>query len=1798
MQEVSLIGKNISARKQAAANQNLKEKEYWLQKLTGEIQKSSFPFKNKKEDASTGIKTNIHSETQQFNLEGEIFTKIKKISNQNDHTLHMILTAALALLISKYLYDPQIDILIGTPIYKQEKEIELINSVLPLRNRIDLNMSFKELLVQVRKNIIEATEHYRYPMEIIIQQLHLTEDEEGDKKGGNPLFDIALLLENIHRKEDLNELRPQILFSFNQRDHRIEGKVHYHKHQYEPEMIETIIQHYRQLLKQALSNPDTLTTDISLMGEEEKHRVMVEFNQTQIEYQLDRPIYQQFEQQAEKTPHTIALMESNTHHMTFQEVNQHSNHLASWILKTGNPPGSIIGVLLERKMGMVITLMAILKSGNAYLPIETEYPVERIQYMLKNSGVTTLLTDTHSMADHSFTALRDFENNSSSGIIQTGLRPHIKEFNSLPMPDRNLINIRNYKNKIGMASVTNCISLQTTRGCPFECLFCHKIWSKKHVHREAEHIYSEIEYYYQKGVLNFAVIDDCFNLNIQNSSQLFRLIIQNKLKLQLFFPNGLRGDMMTPDYIDLMSEAGTRGINLSLESASPRLQKLLKKNLDLDKFRQVVDYIATQHPEIMLEMASMHGFPDETEEEALMTLNFIKDIKWLHFPYIHILKIFPNTEMEEYALKCGISKEDIIKSKDRAFHELPETLPFPKSFTRKYQANFLNEYFLNQERLKKVLPVQMAILSEEALAQKYNAYLPVEIKKLQDILRFAQIDDQEISGQFKPEQKQGYTIFDEEGRIIESQPGAKKILFLDLSQHFSTHQMLYRVVEQPVGLICLLTLLKQEFGHKINGRIWKSGNDFDSYHQLKKMIEIYQPDLIGIRTLTFFKEFFHKTASLIRQWGITAPIMAGGPYASSDYDTILKDHNIELVVLGEGEYTLEEIIREMLKPENNFQIPPKSILQGIKGIVFRDTETDIRKEKEESRQVQLLDHMAGLRMTEGKENPEVKVRGNQLAYVMYTSGSTGKPKGVIVEHQQVHNCIDWMQEKFQLRPGHTIAQRTNLTFDPSVWEIFWPLQTGATVKLLHKHISRDAEYLIELMEKDDRLTMMYCPATLVSAMGYLLNNKAIKPRLKMPWLIIGAEPITRETVEDFYQCYEGKIVNTYGPTEGTINNTWYDLESLGPKPVVPIGRPVANNQIYILSEDLKPMPIKVPGEICIAGHSITRGYINSPEKTIKAYNPNPFGEGKLYRTGDIGRWMEDGTIEILGRKDEQVKIRGYRIETGEIENAINTHPAIKESIVMVKNKKNLKKKIKSCKKCGITNQYPNAAINENNVCQLCEEYNQTKKYLEDYFGNPEDMKKLIQKRSQGRKGAYDCLLLYSGGRGSAYALYQLKEMGFNILALTYDNGYFGRLDLANIKKITQKLGVDHLFLQHPQSDRILGESIRIASTVCRGCFHTSSSLAGEYAYKHDIPVVVGATLSRGQIIENRLFMFLRRGITQKLELEKETLEMQKMTPQIDKSIFDLIDIEEVKEGKIHEKVKFLDFYRYNHITNKDMIQYLDHKDPYWKTRKRIAIYSTNCPIKQIGDYGHLREMEYHYYGAATSWEKRLEHLTLENVKEDLQCRITNKGYQNFIKRIGYKAKSRSKSKMEQGDTFLCAYIVKNTPPQEKDISQEEIRTHLSKHLPNYMIPLHFEKLTHIPLTESGKINKQALPEPQLTRIKEGATYVEPKTNLEKLIAETWKEVLKIEMAGTQDNFFDLGGNSLDIIMVGNQIKEKTGKEVSAVNLFTYPTIGSLAQYLEKEAVTETVTDEEIDQSVDMIEETMQMLMEEEEEDAE
>jgi len=298
-------------------------------------------------------------------------------------------------------------------------------------------------------------------------------------------------------------------------------------------------------------------------------------------------------------------------------------------------------------------------------------------------------------------------------------------------------------------------------------------------------------------------------------------------------------------------------------------------------------------------------------------------------------------------------------------------------------------------------------------------------------------------------------------------------------------------------------------------------------------------------------------------------------------------------------------------------------------------------------------------------NLPLVTNGKNLAYAIYTSGSTGKPKGVPNVHESIVNRLLWMQDSYKLTAADRVLQKTPYSFDVSVWEFFWPLMTGACLVVARPDGHKDPAYLVDLIQQQNITTLHFVP----SMLGIFLEADGVEGCRSVRQVFASGEALPYELQQKFFERLNSRLHNLYGPTEAAVDVTYWACDPASTKPVVPIGRPVANTQIYILDKFLQPVPIGVAGELHIGGVQLARGYLNRPELTAEKFIRDPFRPGKdarLYKTGDLARYQDDGTIEYLGRIDHQVKLRGFRIELGEIENALANHCAIHQAVVVVR----------------------------------------------------------------------------------------------------------------------------------------------------------------------------------------------------------------------------------------------------------------------------------------------------------------------------------------------------------------------------------------------------------------------------------------------------------------------------------------------------------------------------------------------------
>ncbi|MGC0154189.1 amino acid adenylation domain-containing protein [Chromobacterium vaccinii] len=297
--------------------------------------------------------------------------------------------------------------------------------------------------------------------------------------------------------------------------------------------------------------------------------------------------------------------------------------------------------------------------------------------------------------------------------------------------------------------------------------------------------------------------------------------------------------------------------------------------------------------------------------------------------------------------------------------------------------------------------------------------------------------------------------------------------------------------------------------------------------------------------------------------------------------------------------------------------------------------------------------------------PEIARGVDDLAYVIYTSGSTGKPKGVLVPHVGVVNRLLWGQSAFGLATGDKVLQKTSASFDVSVWEFFWPLANGATLVMARPGGQRDHEYLSDLIEASGITHMHFVPSMLAVFLAEVDAARCASLRQ----VFTSGEALPPQLRDRFHDWIgHTRLFNLYGPTETSIEVTMWPCAPGERGQPQPIGRPIANTRIHILDESGMEMPVGVPGEICIAGVQVAHGYLNRPDLSAERFLPDTLDHrpgGLLYRSGDIGRWRDDGSVEYVGRRDNQIKLRGFRIELGEIESVLRQYPGVGDAIVQV-----------------------------------------------------------------------------------------------------------------------------------------------------------------------------------------------------------------------------------------------------------------------------------------------------------------------------------------------------------------------------------------------------------------------------------------------------------------------------------------------------------------------------------------------------
>ena len=310
------------------------------------------------------------------------------------------------------------------------------------------------------------------------------------------------------------------------------------------------------------------------------------------------------------------------------------------------------------------------------------------------------------------------------------------------------------------------------------------------------------------------------------------------------------------------------------------------------------------------------------------------------------------------------------------------------------------------------------------------------------------------------------------------------------------------------------------------------------------------------------------------------------------------------------------------------------------------------------------------------ENPKNGITQNDLSYVIYTSGTTGLPKGAVMQHKSLISFVEFINQTHPLSLGDKMTFKTNYGFDMAIPEIFGWIKGGASMVIIADEDVKDLNKFLKVLEEQKVTQLNLVPSHLSVFLEYVLANNIKLPFLK--YFIVGGEALSIKTVRAYQKSLlTASLDNIYGPTETCVFSTFSTVSKMSEEEqIVSIGKPTPNAQIYIVSEELELLPIGVVGELCIGGLGLGKGYLNREELTSTKFIENPYKIGeRLYKTGDLAKWSDNGTINYIGRKDSQVKINGYRIELGEVESILNQCSNVKQGVVVVKNLENLGKQL-------------------------------------------------------------------------------------------------------------------------------------------------------------------------------------------------------------------------------------------------------------------------------------------------------------------------------------------------------------------------------------------------------------------------------------------------------------------------------------------------------------------------------------------
>jgi amino acid adenylation domain-containing protein len=1261
------------------STQYIEQKEYWINTLSGEITETNILTAGKTSPGTGKVRERI-----EMVIPDQLSGQLRNLSYGNALTIYVIVLAGLKALI--YRYTGNKDVTVISPLYIPEISKKPINDFLFLRDTIHGGMSFKELLLNVRETVLPAYKNQDYPSEKLVEYML-----KNSLINTGRISNILCSLRNIHRDVSIGILNASLAFSFMVEEDCVKGYLSYDPAVYNENFVRQLSRHYITLLEIASEDVNKKITDICFFSKEEKSQLVFGFNQNEAGFSREKTIHQLLEIYSEISPGSIAVAFENSY-LTYRELNGRANQLARRLRECAIQKDRLVGILLDRSLLMVESIVAAWKAGGAYIPLEREEPRTRIARILKDAGTEVLVTQSQYIDPQ-------LEESFNSTIIkldkydtrETGTGSYVKQ-------DLNI--------EINMNNLAYVIYTSGSTGEPKGAMVEHlgmmnhiqakindlQLTENSIVAQNASHTFDiSIWQFFAALTIGGKTIIYPYELILEPEDFISRLN-RNQVTILEVVPSYLA---IILDTLKDKDQAVPLPLNYLLVTGEEVRPLLVKNWFDLYPHIKVVNAYGPTEASDDITHHIMEHVPDVDRiplGKSLQNLNiYIEDNDGNLCPlgiageicvsgvgvgrgYLNNQERTKEVFMEDpFTVTKGIRQ---YKTGDLGYWLPDGTIEFlgRKDYQVKIRG-FRIELGEIESQLLKVDGIKEAVVEvrEDSEGSQYLCafFVPhkkLNTSKLKEYLS-VRMPDYMVPDYFVELGEFPLTTNGKIDRKTLPEPAVRTpspIPYLTtqmLKQMATKSGKEYKEKKSPAEEIIAERALSKEEQEQLLYTFNNTGREYPKEKTLHQLFEEQVEISSGNTSIVYNDEILsysglnqkaNRLARLLRNKGIKPDSIVG----------VLTTPSFELMtaLLGvlksgggympiEPEYPEKRIKFLLMNSNTSILLTQRHLLHKIsfefKGEIINLDDFPVYQED--------------------SSNPDDLNRPDDLLHMLYTSGTTGKPKGVLISHQNLVNYITWFSSDIGITPGDKTLLNSSFAYDMCYSSLYSSVLSGGQLHILPVEMYQDPERMLNYI-RDNKITFI---KLIASHYSVVINSPSFVPGMfKTVRLVVSCgEPINVKDIEKTHRfCSDIKVMNHYGPSECTTGSitqfmdfNHFDLYKKNPT----IGKPIYNTQTYILDKNLNLLPVGVTGELCISGDGVSKGYSNQQELTREKFVANPYLPGKkMYRTGDFARWKPNGSIELLGRFDSQVKIKGFRIELNEIENRLLKHDKVKEAVVI------------------------------------------------------------------------------------------------------------------------------------------------------------------------------------------------------------------------------------------------------------------------------------------------------------------------------------------------------------------------------------------------------------------------------------------------------------------------------------------------------------------------------------------------------